>query len=175
MPPDKGAVGEFTAWGGPSSSPEVQGSEEVAEHGTRVLHFCQSTSVQGESERSRMSSLQTLVLLYREEEVSWVALKVFGRATSVNVCFSLKAGLPWGLGVQAAPLTKIKHECSGCYLESGRNLEILSPIKESSRWKENRNILRPRKDVDVRGGKGVLNIVLAKMHELLLRKCFLLG
>ena len=70
MPSDEGALGEFTAWGGPSSSPEVQGSEEVAEHCTRVLRFCQSTNVQGESERSRMSSLQTLVFLHREEEVS---------------------------------------------------------------------------------------------------------
>lgn len=101
-----------------------------------------------------------------------MALKVFGRATSVTVCFLLKAGLPWGLGVQAAPPTKTKHECSGCYLESGRSLEILSPIKEPSRWKENRNILRPRKDVDVRGGKRVLNIVLAEVHELLLKEVF---
>ena len=138
----------------------------------RVLRFCQSTNVQGESERTRMSSLQMLVLWYQEEEVSWAALKVFGRATFVTVCFSLKAGLPWSLGVQAAPLAKIKHERSCCYLESGGKLEILSPVKEPSRWKENRNILRSRKDVDVQGGKGVLNIVLAEMHQLLLKEVF---
>lgn len=78
MPPDEGIVGEFTAWGGPSSSPEVlwgvrpfQGSEEVAEHCTkRVLLFSQSTNIQGESETSRMSSLQMLVLFHQEKEVS---------------------------------------------------------------------------------------------------------
>lgn len=51
-------------------------------------------------------------------------------------------------------------------------MEILSPVKEPSRWKENRNILRSRKDVDVQGGKGVLNIVLAEMHQLLLKEVF---
>ena len=69
----------------------------------RKLNIAQKSSISAgprsahrESERTRMSSSQRLILLYQEEEVSQAALKVFFRATSVT--FSLKARAP--LGVQ---------------------------------------------------------------------------